>query len=81
LCFVVLFDRISGDLGILCFHGGIIVNTDNGITYNGGSHEFLIVTLDMFLNELSIMLCKQLDWNMFEMEVEISWRMLQTKVS
>ena len=44
-------------------------------------NEFLIVTLDMFLNELSTMLCNQLDWNMFEMEVEISWRMFQTKVS
>jgi len=49
----VLFDRTSGNLEILCFHGGIIVNTDNDITYNRGSHEFLITTLNMSLNELS----------------------------
>jgi hypothetical protein len=72
LCFIVLFDRIYGDLGILCFHSVIIVNTDNGIIYNGGIHEFLTVTLDMFLNELSTLLCDQFDCNMFEMKVEIS---------
>jgi len=49
----VLFDRTFGNLEILCFHGGIIVNTDNDITYNGGSHGFLIATLNMSFNELS----------------------------
>jgi hypothetical protein len=44
---------MSSNLGILCFHGSIIVNTDNGITYNGGSHEFLITTLDMSFNKSS----------------------------
>jgi len=72
LCFVVLFDRISGNFGMLCFHGGVIVNIDIGITYNGRSHEFLIATLDISLNELSKMLCDQLDWNMFEIEVKIT---------
>jgi hypothetical protein len=48
------------NLGILYFHGGIIVNIGNGITYNGGSHEFLIATLEMSLNELSKMLCYRL---------------------
>jgi hypothetical protein len=67
----VLFDRISGNFGMLCFHGGVIVNIDIGITYNGRSHEFLIATLDISLNELSKMLCDQLDWNMFEIEVKI----------
>jgi hypothetical protein len=59
----VLFDRISNNLRMLCFHDGIIVNTDNDIIYNGGSYEFLIVTSDMSLNELSRMLCDQLAWN------------------
>ena len=72
MCFVVLFDRISGNFGMLCFHGGVIVNIDIGITYNGRSHEFLIATLDISLNELSKMLCDQLDWNMFEIEVKIT---------
>jgi len=45
------------NLRILCFLGGMIVNTNNDITYNGGSHEFLNVTLDIFHNELSKMLC------------------------
>jgi len=49
----VLFDKTSSNLEILYFHGGIIVNTDNDITYNGGSHEFLIAILNMSLNELS----------------------------
>ena len=36
--------------------GGIIVNTNNGITYNRGSHEFITNTLNMSVNELSKML-------------------------
>jgi hypothetical protein len=36
---------------------GIIINTDNGSTYNGGNHEFLAATLDMSLNKLFRMLC------------------------
>ena len=40
----MLFDRIFDNLGILYLHIGIIVNINNGITYNGGSHEFLIAT-------------------------------------
>ena len=31
-----MFDNLK----ILCLHGSIIVNTDNDIIYNGGSHEF-----------------------------------------
>jgi hypothetical protein len=57
LCFVMLFDRMSSDFRILCFYDGIIINTDNDITYNGESHEFLTATLDMSLNELYKMLC------------------------
>ena len=67
MCFVVLFDRMSSNFGILWFHDGIIINTDNDITYNGeshefltatlDSHEFLTATLDMSLNELYKMLC------------------------
>jgi hypothetical protein len=53
----VLFDKNSSSFRILYFHGGIIINTDNGITYNGGSHEFLIVTLDMSHNKLFRILC------------------------
>jgi len=44
--FVMLFDKISCNLRILCFYNGIIVNTENDITYNGRSHEFLTATLD-----------------------------------
>jgi hypothetical protein len=54
---------MSVNLGILCFHNGIIVNTDNDITYNEGSHEFLIATLDMSINELCRMLYDRLGWN------------------
>jgi hypothetical protein len=46
----MLFDRISGNLEILCFHNGIIVNTNNGITYNGISYKFITATLGMFVN-------------------------------
>jgi hypothetical protein len=35
----------------------------------------------MSLNELSKVLCNQLDWNIFEIVVEITWRMLQTRVN
>jgi len=72
---------MSGNLRILCFHGGIIVNIDNSITYNGESHVFLTASLHMSLNELSKVLCNQLDWNIFEIVVEITWRMLQTRVN
>ena len=51
VCFVILFDKMSSNLEILCFYGGIIVNTDNGITYNVGSHEFLTAILYMSLND------------------------------
>jgi hypothetical protein len=71
LYFVVLFDSMSDNLGILCFHGDIVINTGNDLTYNGGIYEFLIVTLDMSLNELFRMLYDRPDWNMFEIEVEI----------
>uniref|UniRef100_B9ND13 Uncharacterized protein n=1 Tax=Populus trichocarpa TaxID=3694 RepID=B9ND13_POPTR len=33
----------------------------------------------MSLNDLSRKLCDRLGWNMFEIEVEITWRTLQTK--
>ena len=78
MCFVVLFDRILDNLGILCFNGSIF---DNCITYNRESHEFLIVTLDISLNKLSKMLCDQFDWNIFKIEVEITCRMLQTEAN
>jgi len=65
---------MSCNLGILCFHYGIIVNIDNGMTYNGGSHEFLTATLNMY--KLSRMLYDRLNWNMFEIKVEITWKML-----
>jgi len=72
-----MFDNLK----ILCFHSGIIVNTDNGIAYNGGNHEFLTITSHMSLNELSRMLYDRLSCNMFEIKVESTWKMLQTKVS
>jgi hypothetical protein len=53
----MLFDKISCNLRILCFYDGIIVNTENDIIYNGRSHEFLMATLDMSLNNLSRMFC------------------------
>jgi hypothetical protein len=51
---------MSGSLGILYFHGGIIINNDNGITYYEESHEFLAATLDMSHNRLSRRLYDQL---------------------
>jgi hypothetical protein len=77
LCFVVLFDIILDNLRIL-FNGSI---SDNCITYNRKSHEFLIVTSDMFLNKLLKMLCDRFGWDVFEIEVEITCRMLQTGAS
>ena len=61
LYFVVLFDSMPDNLGILCLHGGIIVNTNNSIIYNGGIHEFLTITSNMSLNKLLKMLCDWLD--------------------
>jgi hypothetical protein len=52
----VSFDIMSVNLGILYFHSGITVNTDNDFTSNGGSYEFLTATSNMSLNELSRML-------------------------
>ena len=68
----MLFSIIFDDLEMLHFHGGIIINTDNGITYNGGSHEFLIAILNISHNKLSRILCDRLGWNLFEIEVEIT---------
>jgi len=56
----VLLDRMSGNLGILCFHGGTIITIENGIIYNGESLEFLTVTSNMSSNELSRMLSDRL---------------------
>lgn len=50
LGFVLLFDRISCSVGLLCFE--TIVNTNNDITYNERSNEFLTTRLDMSLIEL-----------------------------
>jgi hypothetical protein len=47
---------MSGDFKILYSHDITIVSANNNIIYNGRSHEFLIVILDMFLNELFRML-------------------------
>ena len=77
----MLFDKISSNLRILYLHGGIIVNTNNGITYNKRNYEFLTVILNMFIYRLFKMLCDQLGWNMFKIKVEITWRMLQTGIS
>jgi hypothetical protein len=77
----VLFDIIFDNLEILCFYGGIIVNANNAITYNGGSHEFLTATSYMLFNELSRVLYDWLGWNIFEIEVEITLSMLQIGVS
>jgi uncharacterized protein (DUF2132 family) len=35
----------------------------------------------MSLNELSRILCDRFGWNIFEIEVEITWRTLQTRAS
>jgi hypothetical protein len=61
LCFVVLSDRMYDNLEVLCFHGGIIVNIDNDITYNRESHEFPTDISNMSLNELPRMLRDRLD--------------------
>jgi hypothetical protein len=68
LCFVMFFHEISSNLGILCFNDSIIVNTDNDITYNGESHEFLTATLDISFNELS-RIYNQFVCNMFEIYI------------
>jgi uncharacterized protein (DUF2132 family) len=78
-CYVVWQNIYN--LIILCFHGDIIINIDNGITYNGRNQEFLTTILDMSLNELSRILCDRFGWNIFEIEVEITWRTLQTRAS
>jgi hypothetical protein len=81
LCFIVLFDIIFDNSRLLCFHGGNIINTDNDITYNEKSHEFLTTPLDISLNKLFRMLYDRLCWNILEIEVEITLRMLQTGIS
>jgi len=72
LGFVVLFDRIFGNIGKLCLYIGTIINNNNNIIYNGKGTKFLSVTLNMSLNKLSTMLCDWLGWNMFEIKVEIT---------
>jgi hypothetical protein len=37
---------------LLCYYGGTIISTDNDITYNEGTNEFLSIRLDMSLAEL-----------------------------
>jgi len=67
----VLFDRISHSIEILFFfYGSTIVNTNNDITYNRRSNGFLTVIFDMTLTKLFIMLCNQVGWNLFEIEVD-----------
>jgi hypothetical protein len=56
----VLLDRMSGNLGILYFHGGTIITIKNGIIYNGESYEFLTVASNISSNELSRMLSDRL---------------------
>jgi hypothetical protein len=72
LGFIVLFNRLSCGDGILCFYGSIIINIDNGITYNWKNNEFLTTTLDMSLIEKSRLLCDRIGWNLFEIKVEIT---------
>ena len=64
LGFVLLFDRISCSVGLLCFE--TIVNTNNDITYNERSNEFLTTRLDMSLIELKWFICDWIKWNWCE---------------
>ena len=66
-----MFDRISSNIEILCFYGSIIIDTNNGIIYNGGSNGFLTVILYMSLTEISWLLYKWIGWNLFKIQVEI----------
>jgi hypothetical protein len=43
---------MSHAVGIICFYGGTLSNTDNDTTYNGESNEFLTTLLKLSLNEL-----------------------------
>lgn len=70
--FVMLFDKIFGNIGKLCLYIGTIINNNNSIIYNGKGTKFLSAILDMSLNKLSTMLCDWLGWNMFEIKVEIT---------
>lgn len=45
------------------------------------SNELLTITLNMSLDELFGMLCNRLDRNIFEIKVEITWKMMQNEVS
>jgi hypothetical protein len=56
LGFVVLFDRIFGNIGKLCLYIGTIINNNNSIISNGKGTKFLSATLNMSLNKLSTML-------------------------
>ena len=77
MLFYIIFDNLE----ISCFHGDIIVNANNAIIYNGGSHEFLTTTSDLLFNKLSRVLYVRFGNNIFEIEVEITWKMFQTVVS
>jgi hypothetical protein len=72
---------MSCTIGILSLYGGTIINTENDITYNRGSNESLTTTLDMSLNEISKILYDRLGWNAPKIKVEITWRMMQIRVS
>lgn len=45
------------------------------------SNEFLTTILDMSLDELFGMLCNRFDQNIFEIKVEITWKIMQNEVS
>jgi hypothetical protein len=77
---VVLFDRISSSFEILCFYSGTIVNTYNGITYNEGSNEFLIVILYVSLIEISRLLYERIGWIYLKFKLKLLGRM-QNRVS
>jgi hypothetical protein len=76
----VLFDRISSSFEILCFYSGTIVNTYNGITYNEGSNEFLIVILYVSLIEISRLLYERIGWIYLKFKLKLLGRM-QNRVS
>ena len=59
-------------MGFLCYYGGTIIDTNNGITYEGISNEFFSLRLDSLFDELENLVYEGIGWNLFKIEVDIT---------
>jgi hypothetical protein len=59
-------------MGLLCYYGGTIIDTNNGITYEGGSNEFFSLRLDSLFGELKNLVYECFGWNLSKIKVDIT---------